>query len=720
VAAFLLAATAVAPRLVVAGLLAVALATLSAHLLKLSPDLIADGLFGYNALLVGVGGAALLVPGGKAFALLAAAVLLSVFATAALHSFLGVHFGLPALTLPFLLVFYSVLAAAPALGVGLSPIFASVTDPSAVLSLPGSLDGFLRTLGALFFVPRPEAGALVAVGLIIYSRIGFMYALLGYGLGWLVLSQTALVDPVMAVTVGFNSALVALALGAVWFVPSLSSALFAAGGVLVGALLALALRPLLGWLGLPVLILPFNLTVILLLYAMRQRVRDGRPKAVDFLLGTPEENLSYFQTRLARFGARYAVRFRAPFRGRWVCTQGVQGRFTHKGPWRHALDFEVVGPDGGFHKGRGEALTDFHCYRLPVLAPADGTVAKVVDGVADSPVDRPNVAQNWGNLVIIYHGPWLYSMVCHLSPQTLKVREGQVVRTGDLLGLCGSSGRSPRPHLHFQLQATARVGAPTLPVELHDVVEERDEGRRRLRSTYVPDEGDRLVNLDPDDDLVELFNFPVGEVFELSHGATGATDDEGRAVGARAAVTERIEPDIDLHGRFVLRSLQRGTRLYYEPARDLFTVFDTVGSKRSLLRWLQLALARVPFELDDNLEWSDFVPRRMLLPSGLRPLFDLVSPLLANTGLEMRYSARWHKERLIVEGRSVKSDGEAAPVLETRATLRSGRGLAEIEVQLGGRRTRRVRVRARWPARESDDQVDERLPSDRQRDDRLG
>ena len=30
-----------------------------------------------------------------------------------------------------------------------------------------------------------------------------------------------------------------------------------------------------------------------------------------------------------------------------------------------------------------------------------------------------------------------------------------------MLGLCGSSGRSPRPHLHFHLQGTAALGAPT-------------------------------------------------------------------------------------------------------------------------------------------------------------------------------------------------------------------------------------------------------------------
>ena len=36
-------------------------------------------------------------------------------------------------------------------------------------------------------------------------------------------------------------------------------------------------------------------------FALRQRVHDLRPKSVDFLPGTPEENLAYFRTRVRRF-----------------------------------------------------------------------------------------------------------------------------------------------------------------------------------------------------------------------------------------------------------------------------------------------------------------------------------------------------------------------------------------------------------------------------------
>ena len=44
-----------------------------------------------------------------------------------------------------------------------------------------------------------------------------------------------------------------------------------------------------------------------------------------------------------------------------------------------------------------------------------------------------------------------------------------------MLGLCGSSGRSPEPHLHFRLQSRAGLGSPTIALSL-----------QRLRALGIP------------------------------------------------------------------------------------------------------------------------------------------------------------------------------------------------------------------------------------------
>jgi murein DD-endopeptidase MepM/ murein hydrolase activator NlpD len=57
-----------------------------------------------------------------------------------------------------------------------------------------------------------------------------------------------------------------------------------------------------------------------------------------------------------------------------------------------------------------------------------------------------------GNTVVIEHEPNLYSVYCHLKRGSVKVQLGQSLKRGQVLGLCGNSGHSSEPHLHFQLQ----------------------------------------------------------------------------------------------------------------------------------------------------------------------------------------------------------------------------------------------------------------------------
>ncbi len=54
-----------------------------------------------------------------------------------------------------------------------------------------------------------------------------------------------------------------------------------------------------------------------------------------------------------------------------------------------------------------------------------------------------------GGTVIIDHGYGFFSLYCHLS--AFKVKPGQEIQTGNLLGLSGKSGRVSGPHLHWQV-----------------------------------------------------------------------------------------------------------------------------------------------------------------------------------------------------------------------------------------------------------------------------
>lgn len=81
----------------------------------------------------------------------------------------------------------------------------------------------------------------------------------------------------------------------------------------------------------------------------------------------------------------------------------------------------------------------------PVYATADGTVVSAKYGGWDA---------SYGKMVAIYHGGGTYTNHAHLSK--IKVRVGQKVKAGQVIGLVGSTGRSTGPHLHFEIHLGAK------------------------------------------------------------------------------------------------------------------------------------------------------------------------------------------------------------------------------------------------------------------------
>jgi murein DD-endopeptidase MepM/ murein hydrolase activator NlpD len=145
-----------------------------------------------------------------------------------------------------------------------------------------------------------------------------------------------------------------------------------------------------------------------------------------------------------------------PFQGEWLVRWGGDRKDVnhHVGvpDQRRAADLLVVAPDGSSHKGDGKSNTDYFAYGQEIRAVADGTVVTVVDGVPENVPGAENGYAIKGNFVIVRHAPKLFSLYAHLQPRHARVVPGDFVRRGAVLGLCGNSGHSTEPHLHFQLQ----------------------------------------------------------------------------------------------------------------------------------------------------------------------------------------------------------------------------------------------------------------------------
>ncbi|MCO4773630.1 MAG: urea transporter, partial [Deltaproteobacteria bacterium] len=669
VGALVMAATFVVPEVGIVGLLGVLVSSGVSLALGLDREGVTSGVLGYNALLVFLLVGALLDRSPAFWALSGALSMAVVLCHVALSSALHRHLRLPALSLPFVLVGWVALLAVPSIR-GMA-----VRTSAPALALPAfpgpeALDTFLRSLGAIFFQPHWVAGTLVLVAMLLWSRIAVVHALVGFGVA--VLAQDVLFSFPQGFVhsyVGFNFIMTAVALGGIFYVPGPASMVLAAAGSLVCGLVSVATLGVLAPVGLPVLALPFNATLLPVLYALGQRRAGARPRPVDFITGSPEDNLHYYRTRVARFRSELPVRMRLPVRGSWVVTQGNDGEHTHQGPWRHGLDLEVTGARGERHMGTGEQLADWLCYRLPVLAPAAGTVVQVVDGLPDTPIDAVDLENNWGNLVLIQHAPQVYSLLAHLSPGTLEVVPGQIVRAGQAVGRVGASGRSPVPHLHVQLQATPVLGDPTIPLEFHDVIASEGDGHV-LHSRLLPVEDQRIANLTRCDGLPQLLDLPVGHRLMFEVTVDGVTQ------------REEVVSQIDLLGARSLYSPSREARLWFDARGDCWVAVDHVGPRDGALFALYVALARLPLNERAEVTWTDHLNPRRLASNPLAWVRDALAAVLPPAEQPVDYSMSNTAGTVTITG-AAEPAGSWQRAVRTEAVLRPGEGIARVRVQVG-------------------------------------
>jgi urea transporter len=670
VGGLVMAATFVVPAVGLVGLLGVALAAALSLLLGFDRESVRTGVLGYNALLVFLMVGALLDRSPAFWALAVVLAGLVVLIHVALSTAMSFHLRLPVLSLPFVVVAWIALASVPYVR-GMA--YRAHVPATELPAFPGPVlvDTFLRSLGAIFFQPYWIAGLLVLLAMLLFSRIATLHALLGFAVA--VVADTWLFSfppDVLYMYIGFNFVMTAVALGGIYYVPGPSSLLLAGFGSLICGLISVGVLRLLQPVGLPILALPFNLTVLGMLYALAQRRSDASPRPVDFLAGSPEDNLHHYRTRIARFRSALPVPMALPFRGAWICTQGNDGAHTHQGAWRHGLDFEVADRSGERSKDGGERPEDWLCYGLPVLAPAAGTVVRIVDGLADTAVGGVETENNWGNVVVIQHAAGLYSLMAHLQAGSFAVQEGQAVAAGQTVAKVGSSGRAPVPHLHVQLQATPEIGAPTIPLEFSGVILEGDVPR--LLARHLPREGERLRSVFKKDGLVRALALPPGERLRVR-----VTTEAGER-------QEELISDIDALGSRSLVSPERDARLWFENRGDTFVIFDHSGPRDGALFALYAALARMPLEDATELRWTDRLNPRRLGTQPLAWLRDALAAVLPPRDQGIAYVGRRRGERFVVEGDAPGASGQRA--VRTEAAIALGQGLAAWSCTVGERR----------------------------------
>jgi len=119
---------------------------------------------------------------------------------------------------------------------------------------------------------------------------------------------------------------------------------------------------------------------------------------------------------------------------------------------KNAFDLVILNEKGDSYKTNGQTNSDYYAFGKELIAPCDGEVVLVVDGVKDNNIGDMDDSFPSGNTVIIKTAKNEYLFFAHFKQNSIQVKQGDTIKQGQLLGLCGNSGYSTEPHLHFHIQ----------------------------------------------------------------------------------------------------------------------------------------------------------------------------------------------------------------------------------------------------------------------------
>ena len=182
---------------------------------------------------------------------------------------------------------------------------------------------------------------------------------------------------------------------------------------------------------------------------------------------------------------RGAVAISSPLRGdHWLAANGPSNTSGHRQALipidghavisqRFAIDWVQLRDDGKTYQGDEKDNKNYLAYGHEAYAVADGVVTETKDGIPENipgansravPITLETIG---GNHVIIDIGGGNYAFYAHLQPGSLRVKLGDHVRRGQVVGLVGNSGNSTEPHLHFHMEnGSSPLGAEGLPYSL--------------------------------------------------------------------------------------------------------------------------------------------------------------------------------------------------------------------------------------------------------------
>lgn len=183
-----------------------------------------------------------------------------------------------------------------------------------------------------------------------------------------------------------------------------------------------------------------------------------------------------------------------PFREEWDVFWGgdteAQNYHVATPSQKGAFDLVIRNEKGISFETDGRTNEDYYVFGKDIIAPADGEVVLVVDGVKDNIPGQMNPVYVPGNTVIIKTANDEFLFFAHFKQHSIVVKQGQQVKQGELLGLTGNSGNSSEPHLHYHIQNVENMVNATGAKSYFAEIMVNGE----LKKDYSPVQGEKIKN----------------------------------------------------------------------------------------------------------------------------------------------------------------------------------------------------------------------------------
>ncbi len=262
-----------------------------------------------------------------------------------------------------------------------------------------------------------------------------------------------------------------------------------------------------------------------------------------------------------------------------------------------------------------------------MIAPEEGVVEKIVNDIDDNIIGEVNLSNNWGNTIIIKHDDEVYSKLSHLKKGSIKVSEGEKVKYGQLVGECGNSGRSPYPHLHFQIQEYPYIGSVTKDYPISAYVTTENSVYSFL-SHKRPLKDEKVSNIEANELLSKAYKFTPGEILKFS------------VEGFKDIDSVSWEVKVNQYNETYFQCSRSKSTAYFESDdhQFYFTYFE--GPKDCLLYYFFLGSYKIQEGYYQDLELKDKYPLYLVYPKAIRWLHDFVSPffLLIKSEYTLQYA----------------------------------------------------------------------------------